>query len=343
MARQSDTIRVAGAGLAGLCAALRLARHGFDVEIVEAKKRIAPSSGPHTEALRSYADEDILADLRRNGFDMEPFAAVQKTIRKSVHFQNALHGPAYFLYMRGRGPETVDQLLYRRCLDSGVRFRFGVGEGNAGPFNIVATGPPPNKVNMIGAGFTFSAEGSNLDSQTVYALLDNEVAPGGYLVITPGLGFHSIYSVSWRELRYDVLARLTESALHLPWVQEILGSSRRIDKIFGKAYYSPDPIRTSERDGVLYVGEAGGFQDAIAGFGFRYAVLTASFAAESIVDGTNYRDLLQKRFGREFEYAFAVRQKLDSFTNFDFDRLVESLGPETTLDEYQKRRHSGIF
>jgi flavin-dependent dehydrogenase len=126
-------------------------------------------------------------------------------------------------------------------------------------------------------------------------------------------------------------------------VKEILGSSKRTGRIYGKAYFALDPIANAERGGTKYIGEAGGFQDAIAGFGFRYAVLTASLAADSILNGTSYTALLQKTFGDEFAAAAAVRAKLNAFTNDDFDRLVQSMGPSMTVEEYRQHRASRLL
>jgi len=224
------------------------------------------------------------------------------------------------------------------CVDEGVTFNFGAKLDPGGKADIVATGPPSGEFNVLGAGFTFSSEGSNLDQETAYALLDNDVAPGGYLVVTPGLEYHSMYSVAWRELGYDRLLKMAEAGASRPWVKDLLGSSKRLGRIHGKAYFATDPISGAERGGARYVGEAGGFQDAIAGFGFRYAVLTASLAADSILDGSSYPALLRKTFGNEFATASAVRQKLDAFTNEDFDRLVQSMGPSMTIEEYRQHR-----
>jgi len=335
-----DRITIAGSGLAGLTAALRIARAGREVEVLDLKHRIAPSSGPHTEAVRDYVGGEALKELRQHGFDLEPFGTIDTTVRKSERFENILQGRAYYLFLRGMEPETVDQELYYRCLDAGVSFTFGTKFEQGDRADIVATGPPKGSFNVLGAGFTFSAEGSNLDQQTAYALLDNNVAPGGYLVVTPGLDYHSIYSVAWGELDYDRLLKMAEAGASKPWVMDILGSSKRIGRIYGKAYFTLDPIANAERGGTRYIGEAGGFQDAIAGFGFRYAVLTASLAAESILKGTSYSLLLRKTFGEEFATAAAVRAKLNTFTNGDFDRLVQSMGPSMNVDEYRQHRAS---
>lgn len=333
----STTERIAGAGLAGLTAAVILAEAGRSVEVHEAKLWVSPSSGPHTEGIRNYRAQDALEELRSAGFDVAPFATVTRTVRCSPRHRNVLTGPAHYLFLRGRDPDTVDQMLYGRALAAGVAFRFGTPLP-PGEADIVATGPPKDRTSILGAGYRFSAEGSPLTPDTAYALFDNEVAPAGYLAITPGARAHSIYSVSWSEFEYGRLLGRMERALDIPWVKELVGSSRRVDKIHGRAWFAEDPIGTAQRGGSLYVGEAGGFQDAVAGFGFRYAALTGALAARSILEGSDYRELLRAAFGREFQESYAFRATFTAATNDDYDRMVAALGPEMTLAEYVKGR-----
>ncbi len=325
-----------------MTAAVLLANAGYCVEVYEKKSKLLPSSGPHSEGVRNYRLLDVLEELRLFGFDLTPFSTVERTIRYSPHSCNVLHGPAHYLFNRGHEKDTVDQVLFRRARAAGVVFHFGKAL-DPSLAEIAANGPPGDKFNVLGAGYTFSVEGSRLDSNTAYGLFDNDVAPGGYLVVTPGPRSHSIYGVSWAELRYERLLSTTERAFALPWVREILGTSRWTGKIHGRAYFLKDPIASAVRNDTLYVGEAGGFQDAVAGFGFRYAVITASLAARAIQTGEDYRELLSSTFGTEFQDAYRFREKLNRATNDDYDRMISSLGPYITLDEYAGKRESRGF
>jgi len=329
-------VKIAGAGLAGLVAAVTIARAGEAVHVYESKQRLLPSTGPHTEALRNYGPHDALEELQSYGFTTRPFGEVRRAIRMSAHYENVLTGKSYYLFMRGRESYTVDQQLCRNALDLGVEVHLGMRAPEG--VDIVATGPPEGKFNMMAAGYTFAADGSNLERDTVIALLDNTVAPGGYLAITPGVEYHSIYSGSWTDLSYERVLSMAERAFERPWIRAILGDSRWVDKIYGRAFYSSDPIATAVREQARYAGEAGGFQDAVAAYGFRYAVITGALAARSVLEEVDYRSLLRKVFRDEFQKAFAYRQKLDTATNDDFDDLVKALGPEVTLEEYRQLR-----
>jgi flavin-dependent dehydrogenase len=330
------TVRVAGAGLAGLAAAIEAARAGETVDVFEVKAGLLPSTGPHTEAIRNYGPQDALEELASYGFRIRPFAEVSKAIRRSERHENILRGKSCYLFMRGREEYCVDQILCNEALDLGVQFHFGTPA--PAEVEIVATGPPKGKANMLAAGFTFTAEGANLDRDTVIALLDNTVAPGGYLAITPGIEYHSIYSGSWTDLDFDRVLGMARRAFERDWIREILGTSRWAAKIHGRAYYDRDPIARAVRNGARHAGEAGGFQDAVAAYGFRYAVITGALAARSVVDGLDYQGLLRDVFGAEFETAHRYRQTLDQATNRDFDDVVEALGPEITLERYLQLR-----
>jgi len=225
-----------------------------------------------------------------------------------------------------------------RARAAGVRFRFGV-TASSNRVNVIATGTPRDRWNLLGIGFTFSRDESNLDPTTLYAYLDNEVAPGGYFAIAPGPTVHSLYSVSWGDRDPASLRKRVERAARLDWVQEVLGTSRRISEIFGGGYFERDPIENAVApSGALRVGEAGGFQDPIAGYGIRYAVITGALAARSLIETEDYRRLLRATFDKEFEEGYALRRRLDEATNDDLDRLVESMGPQMTIQEYRRFR-----
>jgi flavin-dependent dehydrogenase len=337
-----EKVRIAGAGLAGLTAAYVLSKAGRPVEIYERKSRLLPSSGPHTEGIRNYRKQDVLDELRSFGFDIPPFGTVQRTIRCSPRARNMIRGPAHYLFMRGREAHTVDQVLFQGARSAGALFHFGA-EIDPKDADIAAVGPPRDGYNILGAGYSISSSGSPLELDTAYALFDNDIAPLGYFAITPGIGFHSLYSVSWGELDFDALLSRAGKAFDIPWIREIVGSSQRVGRILGRAHFVSDPIAGAVRDGTLLVGEAGGFQDAVAGFGFRYSVITGALAARSVLGGTDYRALLRDAFGLEFQQASAMREKLNHATNDDYDRMIGALGPEISLQDYMERREARGF
>lgn len=256
---------------------------------------------------------------------------------------NVLRGPAYYLILRGDADGCIDRALLERARKAGARFRFGTTAG-ADDADIVATGRPAGPPFLYSVGYTFSREGSAMADGTLYALLDNDIAPGGYFAMAPGATANSLYTVAWTDLDPASLRRRVAAAEGLPWVRDLLGSSRRVGEIEGGAYFSGDPIAEAVApNGSLRVGEAAGFQDPIAGYGARCALLTGAIAARSLLEGADYRGLLKETFGTEFQEAFAFRRQLDRATNEDMDKLVASMGPEMDLAAYRAHRSSRLL
>src|SRR5207245_1953764 len=105
------TVRIAGAGLAGLVAATTAARAGEDVDVYEIKRHLLPSTGAHTEALRNYESVDSVEELRSFGFKIRPFAEVHCAPGQSGCTGGLPCHPA-----RGRLPLHLQWVLYRSRL-----------------------------------------------------------------------------------------------------------------------------------------------------------------------------------------------------------------------------------
>ncbi len=313
------------------------------MEVFDRGPALGSKEADFSAGLRNYAGRDALEELASYGVPVRPFATAQKTIRHSPRFANVLHGPSYFILARGAGPTTVERQLFDRAVRAGARVRFGTAK-DPQDVDIVAAGRPTGPPSLLGVGFTFSREGSPMDDTTLYALLDNSIAPAGYFALAPGPEACTLYAVSWTDLDLESMRSRVEASLQIPWVRELVGSSRRLQRIECGAYFARDPIADAVApSGALRVGEAAGFLDAIGGYGVRYALITGALAAKSVLDRSDYPALLRQAFGTEFEEAFAFRQQLNRATNEDMDRLVASMGPEMDLAAYQQHRSSRLL
>jgi flavin-dependent dehydrogenase len=326
-------VRIAGAGIAGLTSAITLARAKQPVEVFETKVRVGSTAGPHTEGVRNYLGRDGLEDLARFGVTVEPFSVAMQVIRRSPHLVNTTRGPSFYLVSRGGGPKTLERQLLEQATAAGAKVRFKHSVSPA-EVDIVATGAPRDRVNIVAAGYRFSRQGSHLPDDVVYSLWDNEVAPRGYLCVLPGPMWHSVYSCAWGSIEYGSLLRMVDRALQLPWVKDLVGSAKLLGRICGKGYYAEDPLAHLSSSKPLFVGEAAGLQDPVGGFGIRYSIASGHLAARSLVDGTDYASAVRKEFGEDLSEAARGRQWLDHATNEDFDNMVRKLGPEGQVVDY---------
>lgn len=332
-----DRVSIAGAGISGLSAAIQLAQHGWDVHVFEMKNRVASGAGHHTEGIRNYLGRDGLEEIRSWGFRVEPFSLATRVVRKSPSFVSTVRGVSYYLVERGGRPNSLEAQLYRQAVHLGVTFHFKE-PADLERTEIIATGAPVGRVNIVAAGFRFSKQGSHLGPDTIYAVFDNEYAPHGYLCVLPGSTDNSVYAVSWSDLRFASLLRRVERARELPMLSEVLGTARRLGGIYGRGYVAADPISLAKMTDHLFVGEAAGFQDALGGFGIRYALLTGMLAANAIAEGRDYQELLRREFGDEFKIAAQQREMLKRANNEVYDKMLQGLGRETFVNEYESWR-----
>ncbi len=301
--------------------------------MLEAKARVGSTAGPHTEGIRNYLGRDGLEDLARFGVAVRPFSVAMRVVRRSPHGQNTIRGPSYFLVTRGGGPGTLERQLLDAALDAGAAVRY---QTRASPteVDVWATGAPRDRVNIIAAGYRFSRAGAALPDDEIHSLWDNDVAPRGYLCVLPGPEWHSVYACAWGPIAYgDLLARV-DRALRFPWVAGLIGRARVLGKIYGKGHYQEDPVAGLSSSPPLVVGEAGGFQDAVGGFGIRYAVASGFLAAEALLGKGDFLSAIRSEFAGDFEEAVRGRRWLDRATNDDYDELVRKLGAEGQVPDY---------
>ncbi|PWR18057.1 FAD-dependent monooxygenase [Zavarzinia compransoris] len=122
---RKQRIVIAGAGLGGLCAALCLARQGFEVEVVERAPELAEVGAGiqiSANAARVIAHLGLLDELRRRGFEPET-AEIRDGRSGFTYFRNRLrdaHAERYgFPYVQIHRADLHD-LLLTACTAAGI-------------------------------------------------------------------------------------------------------------------------------------------------------------------------------------------------------------------------------
>lgn len=326
-------VKIAGAGISGMAAAITLARAGVQVDVFEKKRRVGSDGGAHTEGLRNYIGRDAMEELSQFGLEIKPYSAVQKVVRRSASFSNIVRGLSFYLIERGGGTGTAEDQLVLQARSLGVKFRFQESLP-AKETEIVATGPPRDGANIRAAGYRLVAHDSPYPQDEVLSLFDNRYAPCGYICLLPGSSSASLYGITWRPISHQDFMRRIRRAMQETFLKDVLRGFRICGEISGRGYFSTNPFDTSDDGERLYCGEAAGFQDPVAGFGFRYAALTGVMAAQSLLGHGDYRRMLIERFGEEFKESLKMRAWLNKASNEDLDKLFQGLGPECNVKDY---------
>lgn len=117
-------INIAGAGLGGMVAAMQLTRKGYEVHVWESAEELGGTGGFHpslhvTPIDRAWMSRFIECDISDH---FVPTADLPFWIQNDAY---CLHYPVLCIVERGNRPSSLDQHLYRHCVDLGVTFHFG--------------------------------------------------------------------------------------------------------------------------------------------------------------------------------------------------------------------------
>ncbi len=282
-------ITIAGAGPAGLSAAIHLSRSGYPVEVFERRQDVGARFIGEYQILENYTRrEDVLDDLAQMGietnFELLPIDwASLYDDRDKLHRVSSSKPYGYFL-KRGTQPGTLDQGLSSQARKLGAVIHFGkkIAPEEA---DIVATGPGP--ADGIAKEIAFRTDSAD----RVDVIFDPELAPGGYayFFVLKGwatLGLALLEGYSRLETQFEKAVERFRA----------LGPFDIEAPRSGYSYMNFFLHGSSRSKEALFAGEAGGFQDYIFGLGIRYALVSGHLAARSIVENADYDRLWSDRF-----------------------------------------------
>jgi len=322
----ADTaVEIVGAGPAGLAAALGIVKQGGRAIVYERRNEVGSRFHDDLQGLENWTTQgDVLEELADIGietnFSATPFhEAVLFDPGGGRHVYRSEQPMAYIVH-RGAVAGSLDLGLKQQALDAGVEIRFGQARGQLAHGGIVARGP--HGADAIGVGYLFDTDMAD----GAYIALSNTLAPQGYayLLIQGGRGT----LMSWMYDDFHNEQRYLENSVD--FFHDRLGLEMEQPRRTGGAANFSYP-RSARKGKLLYVGEAAGFQDALWGFGMRYAMLSGHLAARALLTGQDYDRLWQRRLGPLLRAALVNRYIYRRLGNRGYDRLLRSIDRALSL------------
>lgn len=312
-------ITIVGAGPSGLAAAIVLARAGRKVIVRERKPVVGARFHGDFQGLENWSvDNDVLDEMRELGAAAEmPVKPVYEGAAYDAQgrgYNIADKRPLFYLVRRGSDDGMLDAALLRAARKAGAEIRFGDEVERVPSQAIVATGP--RRADAIASGYTFRTQMKDAS----HVSFDDRLAPWGYayLLISEGVGTLAVCMFRDFSAHAKHLQRAVEH------FQETASLEMVEPKPFG-GYGMLSRLTRVEREGRVFVGERAGLQDALAGFGLRYALISGALAARSLLGGESYDALLRRRLQKIHRASIVNRMVYQATGNeahaFMLDRL----------------------
>jgi flavin-dependent dehydrogenase len=278
-------VTVVGAGPAGLVCAIVLARGGRHVIVREWHRTVGARFHSDLQGLENWSDQrDVLDELRHSGidanFDCHP--VYEGTGFDAWGKAYPLRGDRPLCYIVHRGCRTgsLDLGLLNQAIEAGVEVRFDDRATEVDGPTVLATGP--RNADAIAAGYVFETE----DTDGNWIAFNDALAPLGYSYLLIHKGHGTVASCMFNGFQRQ--AEYVERTV--AFFREQVGLEMRDPRPFG-GFASFRLPGTAVQGECPVIGEQAGFQDALAGFGIRYALRSGVLAARSLIDGVDYTRL----------------------------------------------------
>ncbi len=286
--RARREIDVIGAGPAGLVAAINLAKGGYAVTLHEAAAGVGHRFHGDFQGIENWTTKSDVRDFLKRinvdvNFRFEPY-------RGGIFVSPSLHRreirtrePLFYLVERGGEDGCLDFGLLQQAEAAGVKVTFNARSWNVDRGGFIAVGP--RAADMIAKGVVFE---TNLDDEA-YAIVDDRLAPKGYAYLLVNQGRATLATVIGKDFRSEKIYFQRTFEAFKKLVPMSMENVREFGG-YGNFFLRPTAIEGKK----LYLGESAGFQDALFGFGMRYAMTSGFLAAESVIHGKQYDDLWKK-------------------------------------------------
>ena len=326
-------IKILGAGISGLTAAINLAKGGFDVTVFEKSSTVGSRFHNDFQGLENWSDETDALEILKNlslktNFWNKGFkkASIYTDLQKEFIAKDRDN----IFYLLQRGPkDSLDESLKNQALDAGVEIRFNSKMARE-ECDIIATGVSGKRPAGVVKGIVFDTDSED----SIILILNDKFAFKGYSYLLVADGKATLASVVIKDLsRANICFKNSFQAFSK--LKKFSVENKRSFAGYGTFAIN----ECNKKNQKLYVGEAAGFQDLFLGFGMKYALLSGYAAAKSIMEEIDYDAICREMFLAKQEASAANRliYEISGVWGYNYiaNQLSNSRSPKSWLkDQY---------
>jgi flavin-dependent dehydrogenase len=321
-------IRILGAGLSGLSAAINLKKGGKEVVVLERQPAVGMQIHPNYQVIRLPSNISV-TDLF-NQLNLTPCNPTIKYLNKMI-LETPRKGIRHItstdkinFVLRG-GEGSLEHALYLEALELGVQFEFSTKQRTA---DIIATGHKQCDAAAYGEIY----EAPEFPQDQYFYMHDDRYAPKGWYSYIVPMGNDRIEIVTCVSQPYvsSCKAYFARLLRENKFVNSLTRGKKPISAFGG--FGGVDFPNTAKQSNSLLVGEAAGFQDVSRGFGIAYALRSGYLAAKSILEGSDYDNLWKTHFEEELKYDFAIRFVFSTIGDYAVEWYFKDFKDNTTVD-----------
>lgn len=330
-------IEIAGAGPAGLAAAITLARAGRRVKVYEAHDEVGHRFQGDFQGLENWSSAaDVLEVMRSHGLSTD-FRHQPMAVGTAYDAWGRAHAvrsgaPLFYLVERGPGPGSLDSALLAQARDCGVEVVFGQRLKRIAGSGILAAGP--RAADAIAVGYHCETD---MDDG-FWVICDDDLAPQGYAYLLVWNGRATVKSCMFSDFKNEqqYVARTVEA------FRRLLGFEMQNPVAHGGAGNFRIP-RSAYSGRHPLVGEQAGFQDTLWGFGMRLAMDSGILAARSLLEGSDYDVLWRRHLLGQMETSVVNRALFSLLGNRGYRRFLGRMSTHPNLRGFLLRHYHPSF
>ncbi len=320
-------VHIIGAGPAGLVAAINLARADYEVIVHEQKTETGWRFNGDFQGIENWSTEEDALDFMKTigvfvNFRLEPYLAADFYGPNRRKTSICTERPLFYLVERGKMEWTLDQGLKRQAIAEGVDIRWN-NKIKTLPSGWIIMGTGPKAADAIAKGIIFKTSHPN----ACVGFLDNRIAPQAYAYLLVN-NHQATFATCLFE---DFPNEKDYFQLALETLHSVVNIDILEPREFGgyvNFFLKPSVVKQGR---ILYVGENAGFQDALWGFGLRYAMLSGYLAAVSIKTGLFYDNLCKEYIKPMIETSLVNRWVFAHLGHWGYRWILSQINKDTDI------------